>query len=107
MKWNKILLYLNLYDIGISFVFPHPQFLLIGNGGLLNGIQQELLAPLFKHYGDLEEIVMLPGKPYSFVCYRDVERAIKAHDNLQGYVLRDGLGPTNIRMYLSYVTQGE
>ncbi|XP_072040234.1 tRNA (carboxymethyluridine(34)-5-O)-methyltransferase ALKBH8-like [Amphiura filiformis] len=90
---------------GIATSETPTKFLLIGNGGLLNGIQQELLAPLFKHYGQVEEIVMLPGKPYSFVCYREIDRAIKAHDNLQGYVLRDGLGPTNIRMYLSYVTQ--
>ncbi|CAL1526809.1 unnamed protein product [Lymnaea stagnalis] len=80
--------------------------LIIQNGGLGNDVKQSELMPLFKQYGEVEEIVMLPRKQYSFVCYAEVSSATLAINNLNGHMLRAGKDPTqNVTLYLLYAKE--
>ncbi|XP_076340827.1 tRNA (carboxymethyluridine(34)-5-O)-methyltransferase alkbh8 [Tachypleus tridentatus] len=60
---------------GIKSVDKASCFVLVGNGGLVCGVQREDLMTLFSEFGPIEAIVMLPGKPYSFVVFQDVRSA--------------------------------
>ncbi|XP_022086771.1 alkylated DNA repair protein alkB homolog 8-like isoform X2 [Acanthaster planci] len=52
------------------------------------------------------DIVMLPGKPYSIVCYASVQEAMAAHDRLQGWQLRPPSGPSAaVILYLSFINE--
>lgn len=78
-----------------TFVF---QTIFIGNGGLGCGIQRELLMNIFGFYGPLENILMLPDRPYSFVVYKYIEDATKAMASINGEKLKSGY-----IFYLAYI----
>ncbi|XP_038055354.1 alkylated DNA repair protein alkB homolog 8-like [Patiria miniata] len=91
---------------GIHAAKLPTKHLIVGNGGLGNGVSRNDLKPLFSQYGQLTDIVMLPGKPYSIICYASVEEAVKAHDCLQGWQLRPPDGPTAaVILYLSFINE--
>ncbi|GFS55196.1 alkylated DNA repair protein alkB homolog 8 [Trichonephila clavipes] len=71
--------------------------LFIGNGGLGCGLDRESLMDVFKSYGSLENIVVLPGEPYAFVTFIAVEDAIKAMNCVNGQKINDRI------FYMSYI----
>ncbi|GFS77327.1 alkylated DNA repair protein alkB homolog 8 [Nephila pilipes] len=71
--------------------------LFIGNGGLGCGFDRESLMDVFKPYGLLENIVVLPGEPYAFVTFIAIEDAIKAMKSVNGQKINDHI------FYMSYI----
>ena len=81
--------------------------LIVGNGGLGNGVSRDDLKPLFSQYGQLTDVVMLPGKPYSVICYSWIHEAISAYENLQAWQLCSTESPASgVVLYLSYINEG-
>ncbi|RUS82471.1 hypothetical protein EGW08_009777 [Elysia chlorotica] len=80
------------------------KILCVQNGGLVNGVSQEELLPLFSKFGVMSGIVMLPRKQYCFVCYADAASAALAHEKLNGFLLRRGPDPAqDVYLYLCFV----
>ncbi|XP_067000692.2 alkylated DNA repair protein alkB homolog 8 isoform X2 [Anabrus simplex] len=73
---------------------------MIGNAGLVTGLQQEQLLDLCLPYGIIENIVMISGKSYCFVVFQDDSSASKAYRALHGKsgLLPEIPGP----LYLAY-----
>ncbi|XP_013780636.1 alkylated DNA repair protein alkB homolog 8-like isoform X2 [Limulus polyphemus] len=85
---------------GIKSVDEASRFLFIGNGGLVCGVQREDLMTIFNEFGPIEDIVMLPEKPYSFVVFQDVQNAEAAMlASIRGVFLQE----LNHSFHLSYV----
>ncbi len=94
------------YRIFLVFFFLSIKHLIVGNGGLGNGVSRDNLKPLFSQYGQLTDIVMLPGKPYSVICYSSIHEAISAYENLQACQLRPSDSPASgVVLYLSYINE--
>lgn len=60
------------------------QNLVICNAGLVNGLSEDILFEHFSKYGDLEKILLLPGKSCCFVRYKDIASSLKAYIDYNG-----------------------
>jgi len=50
---------------------------------------------------------MLPRKPYSFICYRSTEDALRDVEEFNGYeIIPDQKRKFPVSLYLSFVTKG-
>ncbi|XP_047121255.1 alkylated DNA repair protein alkB homolog 8 [Schistocerca piceifrons] len=88
-----------LRDTGIKCVDVPTTNLFIGNAGLVSGMKRESLLEMFSSYGLVEEIVMLPGKSYSFIVYQEPSAAALAYNAVHGKQLKE----FNMRcLYLAY-----
>ena len=83
------------------FFFQH---LVVGNGGLDNGVTREIIYTLFSQYGQVLDVVMKKKAPYCFVSFNDVDSARLAVDGLHGQALQDLVetAPANVKIYLAY-----
>ncbi|XP_076446185.1 tRNA (carboxymethyluridine(34)-5-O)-methyltransferase ALKBH8-like [Babylonia areolata] len=83
----------------------HPTTILcVQNGGLDNGVSQDDLHDIFSRFGQVQDIIMVPRKPFCFVCYDTAQSAAAARDQLTGYLLKEGKDPSqNITLYLFFV----
>ncbi|EDO33338.1 predicted protein [Nematostella vectensis] len=88
-----------LADVSIE---PTPH-ILVGNGGLMCGVDRESITRVFSLYGTLERVVMLPQRSYSFVSYKSHNNALNAMRNLNGKAL-DEFGLRSV-FYLSYLVK--
>ncbi|XP_030836712.1 alkylated DNA repair protein alkB homolog 8 isoform X2 [Strongylocentrotus purpuratus] len=88
---------------GIHTVTRPTPILLVANGGLGNGIQRSEIHTIFSTVGPVEDVVMLREKPYCFVKYGNTSLATSAMHRLHGHRLREGQGPSNVTLYLSFV----
>ncbi|ELU01726.1 hypothetical protein CAPTEDRAFT_156565 [Capitella teleta] len=82
------------------------QHLLIANGGLGNSVSRDMLEKVFKPCGSILDIVMVPGKPYSFVTFSDLSEAQSAVQSLQGTELPSSAASSEVppvKLYLSFV----
>ena len=62
---------------------------------------------LFGCHGNVCEVIMLPRKPYAFVCFLCEEEAEAAYNALNGYKLEaTEERKEEITLYISYVRQG-
>ncbi|XP_060065230.1 alkylated DNA repair protein alkB homolog 8-like [Ylistrum balloti] len=82
------------------------KILCVNNAGLDSGVSRDEVQELFEVYGGVEDVIMMPQKPYAFVCYQTEEEAEKAYENLNGKTLvenDDRKWP--VKLYISYVSQ--
>uniref|UniRef100_A0A0B6Z737 RRM domain-containing protein n=1 Tax=Arion vulgaris TaxID=1028688 RepID=A0A0B6Z737_9EUPU len=79
------------------------RILCVQNGGLECNVSQSELWPLFAAFGNIDGIVMIPRKSYSFVSFTDMTCASQALHHLNGHLLREGRDPTqDVILYLFY-----
>ncbi|PNF31432.1 hypothetical protein B7P43_G04066 [Cryptotermes secundus] len=73
---------------------------MVANAGLVTGLQQEQLLELCLPYGGVDGIVMLPGKSYCFIIFKDILYASKAYAAIHGKIklTPNDSGP----LYLAY-----
>ncbi|XP_050416863.1 alkylated DNA repair protein alkB homolog 8 isoform X2 [Patella vulgata] len=77
--------------------------LCVYNGGLDVGVCQEAVYELFKEYGEITEIIMIPQKAYCFVCYQNEKDSERACDALTGHNMKaDG---QDCKLNIFYVSQ--
>merc|ERR1719402_1009092 len=98
-------------DTGIS-ESPLPTCtLFICNAGLTTGCSTQNLLPVFSPYGNIQSVVLIPGKSYSFVVFQSVESAVECMDQVNGKI---GVDENNLdsvgnkagingHLYLSFV----
>ena len=75
--------------------------MIICNSGHVTGATYESLAELFSPHGNLEEIILVPGKSYCFIKYLKVENSLNAFEDCNGI---QTLSEAKLPIYLSYVT---
>lgn len=82
-------------------ISQHPTpHLVIGNGGLDNGVTREALLSAFSRFGIIHHILMQPRKPYSFVTYSCVKESNEAIAALNGHTITVD---KDIILYISHV----
>jgi hypothetical protein len=77
---------------------------MVANGGLVTGLQQEQLLELSLPYGGVDSIVMLPGKSYCFIVFKDILSASKAYAAIHGKIKLTPNDPGPL--YLAYAEKG-
>nr|XP_025040613.1 alkylated DNA repair protein alkB homolog 8 [Pelodiscus sinensis] len=88
---------------GIECVSHATQSLVIANGGLGNGVNRHQLLRLVEKCGLVEELLMPPNKPYSFVKYGSTEEAKRAYHTLNGKEITLEDSNQNVTLYLNFV----
>lgn len=85
----------------VSFSF---QYVMVANAGLVTGLQQEQLLEFCLPYGGVDSIVMLPGKSYCFIIFKDILYASKAYAAIHGNrkLTPSDSGP----LFLAYAEKG-
>ena len=73
--------------------------LFVCNAGLVTGCSQPDLLNVFTKLGPVLQIVLIPGKSYSFVVFKDSDVAERAYRTVHGKVGLSDKGP----LYLAYV----
>jgi len=88
-----------ILSLAVSF-----QYVMVANAGLVTGFQQEQLLEITLPYGGVDGIVMLPGKSYCFIIFKDILSASKAYTAIHGKIkiTPDASGP----LYLAYTEKG-
>ena len=87
-------------DVTITVSDSPTLVILICNAGLTTGSSKEELVNLFESYGDIENVILLPGKSYSFVLYRSLQSSKDCYEQLNGsFCLENGSRP----IYMSYI----
>ncbi|XP_046394315.1 alkylated DNA repair protein alkB homolog 8 [Ischnura elegans] len=87
-KWErkqKRISHMLLKEIGVK-TCEVSRFLVICNAGLVSGMQREEVVDLFSPFGVIENVVMLPGKSYSFVAFTNEDDSKKAFEAIHGKV---------------------
>ncbi|GAB1601684.1 DNA repair alkB homolog 8-like [Argonauta hians] len=74
----------------ISIAQEQTNILCVFNGGLDTGVSKEELQSVFCEDVRAEEIIMLPQRPYAFLCYLSTEDAVRAANKLNGTKLNNG-----------------
>ncbi|XP_067663773.1 alkylated DNA repair protein alkB homolog 8-like [Haliotis asinina] len=91
---------------GISTSETPTKILCVNNAGLDNGLTQQEVCDLFSKHGQVTEIIMLPQKPYCFVCFSLTDDAQKAFHAANGFLFRKGQNSSqDVYFYTSYVSQ--
>ncbi|KAG1693946.1 Alkylated DNA repair protein alkB 8 [Nymphon striatum] len=85
-----------------SSVFP-TNIVVIGNAGLVVGIQRENIFDEFSDYGAIENIVMVPNQPYSFVKFLSSLDAENVVHNCHG--VKPKYIPNLSELYIFYVDE--
>ncbi len=87
-------------EVGELSDIPTP-YLLVKNGGLMCGVKRKDLVNVFDKYGKLDDLLMLPGKSFSYVLFSDITSAEEAMAHINGQKL--SLNQTDRTFYLAYL----
>ena len=81
--------------------------LLVGNGGLVCGVNRSSLLTVFEPHGNITSVEMIPGKSYSFISFNTVADAESAYKAIQGQMVTfpnaEGQEDKAITFYLAFV----
>ena len=75
----------------------------VKNGGLMCGVKRKDLVNVFDKYGKLDDLLMLPGKSFSYVLFSDITSAEEAMAHINGQKL--SLNQTDRTFYLAYLSK--
>ncbi|KAL3879966.1 hypothetical protein ACJMK2_032242 [Sinanodonta woodiana] len=91
---------------GIEIQDRPTNILCVNNAGLDTGMTRDEVFEVFCKYGETDDILMLPKKPYCFVCYKLVENAEEAYVHLNGYTIpATDTRKTSCTFYISFVSK--
>lgn len=98
---------LNRHNPELDISEEPTQHLLVNNGGLMNGINRTHIVNLFKMFGIVERVLMVPQRSYSCVTLTNVDDAKKAMRDVSGKKLDSSFefSKTGVVLYLSYLKQ--
>lgn len=83
------------------------QILCVNNAGLDVGVSYDEVHEVFDPIGKVDEIIMLPKKPYAFVCYQDLDSAESAMNQLNGTNLPETSSrKQSATLYIFFVSKG-
>ena len=77
---------------------------MVGNGGLGNGINREIIEKIFSAHGHIADIVMQQKKSYCFLSFSTLEEAEKAYSAVHGRLLKcpEEVPVAGMKFYLAY-----
>jgi alkylated DNA repair protein alkB homolog 8 len=75
--------------------------ILIANVGLVTGCSREEIVQIFKEFGPIQNVYMLPGKSYCFIQFEFVESSIKCINVLNGAM--QNIENVTKPLYLCYI----
>ncbi|XP_033742555.1 alkylated DNA repair protein alkB homolog 8-like [Pecten maximus] len=91
---------------GIQASDTPTKILCVNNAGLGSGVSRDEVNELFSAVGRVEDVIMMPQKPYAFVCYDNEKEAEAAYGNLNGHTLLENKDRKwSVTLYISYVSQ--
>ena len=110
-EMGKYIYWFQAFNGCVIIVIAHPIFLIqvlcVNNAGLDNHVTQDEVYQLFSCHGNICDVIMLPRKPYAFVCFLSEEDADSAYQSLNGYKLAaTGDRREETTLYISFVSQG-
>ena len=73
----------------------------ICNIGHVTGVTHGELIDLFSHFGDIEDVALVPHKSFSFITFANPDSALQAYSKLNGET-GDKLGKS-VKIYLAFV----
>ncbi len=80
------------------------QNLVVCNAGLSTGLKNDVLLMEAMKYGNVLQIILLPGKSYSFMKCKTVDDAISIYSGMNA---RSKLGQSGSVLYLLYCDDGK
>lgn len=81
--------------------------LVVGNGGLLCGMNRSSLLGLFGKYGTVKSLCMIPGKEFALISFKTKSDATEAYGAIHGRPLScpDEIGKEGVVLYLAYLLE--
>ena len=105
-KQTKLVCNLRRYSADLATVSETPtRHLMIGSGGLMCGVQRSQIVSLFQKFGNIERILMFPGRSFSFISFEHVSESVKAMNAVHGRVLNcpSEFPRPEVTFYLSFL----
>ena len=80
---------------------------IVGNGGLICGVERTNLLSWFSRHGAVETVSMIPGKSFSVVSFRKLEDSIQAYSEIHGHPIDCPDEGSNkcVTLYLAYLLE--
>lgn len=77
---------------------------MVCNAGLVSGIQNEDIVELFTKFGVVQKVLMIPGKSYCFVEFKNASDAETTYSAINGKLKLDKM---NGVIYLLFTDSGK
>lgn len=106
-KQTKLVNNLRRHNADLASVSESPtRHLMIGNGGLMCGVERSQIVSLFQKFGNIERILMFPGRSFSFLSFEHINQSVKAMNMVHGRVLNcpSEFPRPDVTFYLSFLT---
>ncbi|CAF4474584.1 unnamed protein product, partial [Didymodactylos carnosus] len=89
---------------GITTSNELTQFLFVGNAGIQTHVSKESLIEIFQPFGQIIDILMPIGRPYSFIIYENKESGKEAIEQCNARSYPIGINQSNVTFYMAYVS---
>ena len=87
-KQTKLIHTLRRHNADLASVSESPtRHLMVGNGGLMCGVDRNQIVGLFQKFGNIDRLLMFPGRSFSFISFQTVSESVKAMETVHGRVL--------------------
>lgn len=106
-KQTKLIHALRRHNADLASVSESPtRHLMVGNGGLMCGVDRRQIVSLFQKFGNIERLLMFPGRSFSFISFENVSESVKAMETVHGRVLDcpSEFPRPDVTFYLSFLT---
>lgn len=106
-KQTRLINSLRRNNADLATVSESPtRHLMVGNGGFMCGIDRRQIFSLFQKFGNIERLLMFPGRSFSFITFEHVSESVKAMKKVHGRVLDcpSEFPRPDVRFYLSFLT---
>lgn len=106
-KQTRLVHTLIRHNADLASVSESPtRHLMVGNGGLMCGVDRSQIVSLFQKFGSIERLLMFPGRSFSFISFENVGESVKAMETVHGRVLNcpTEFPKSDVTFYLSFLT---
>lgn len=105
-KQTKLIHALRRHNADLASVSESPtRHLMVGNGGLMCGVDRSQIVSLFQKFGNIERLLMFPGRSFSFISFQTVSESVRAMETVHGRVLNcpSEFPRPDVTFYLSFL----
>lgn len=105
-KQTKLIHALRRHNADLASVSESPtRHLMVGNGGLMCGVDRSQIVSLFQKFGNIERLLMFPGRSFSFISFQTVSESVRAMETVHGRVLNcpSEFSRPDVTFYLSFL----
>ena len=102
---RKIASLLKEFNTEIEISTNPTNHLFVGNSGMLCGYTRERLLTMFKPYGQVIELIMIPKKSFSFLSYSCIDSAKQAISMMNNCSPDKVTGQPVVPLVMQYITK--